>query len=394
MGQIKCAKAGLIGLGLMAFGGCLEPQPAPDLPEEPQASFQLETVIDGLAAPWAVAELPDGGFLITGKLGQLWRVSPSGSGYETTDISGLPSDILALGENRIAADGQGGLLDVALAPDFATSGDIYLSYSYGDWDANGTALIRATLSGNDLTNVETLFRADPPKAAGAHFGGKIAFPGDGTLLLTLGDGFAYREEAQKPASHLGSIVRLNPDGSAPSDNPDFGENAQAELFSIGHRNVQGIAVDPETGTVWAHEHGPRGGDELNRLEAGANYGWPIATYGTDYQGARISPIKDHEAAGFTAPSHVWVPSIAPSGLAIYRGDVFSDWNGHALIGGLASGDVRKVDPDTGAETMLLSDAKTDADPFRVRDVDVASDGTVLLLIENAENGRLIRMSPN
>ena len=379
-----------MGIGLLALGACLEPQPAPELPEEPQANFQLETVIDGLRAPWAAAELPNGDFLITGKLGQLWRVSNG----TTTDISGLPDDVLALGDNQIAAGGQGGLLDVAIAPDFETSGAIYLSYSYGDWDANGTALIRATLSGDQLSNVETLFKVDPAKEAGAHYGGKIAFPGDGTLLLSLGDGFAYREDAQKPASHLGSVVRLNLDGSTPIDNPDFGEGAQPELFSIGHRNVQGLAIDPETGEIWAHEHGPRGGDELNRLEPGGNYGWPVVTYGRDYQGARISPLEDHEAAGFDAPDHVWVPSIAPSGLAIYRGDLFADWNGDALIGGLASGDVRRVDPQTGEEVVLLSDAKTETDPFRVRDVDVASDGSVLLLVENAENGRLIRMRPN
>lgn len=389
MRQRQWVKAGVIGAGLLALGACLEPQPAPDLPEEPQASFQLETVIAGLTAPWAAAELPDGGFLITGKLGQLWRVSDG----QVTEIARLPDDVLALGDNRIATDGQGGLLDVALAPDFDTSGVIYLSYSYGDWDANGTALIRATLSGDQLRNVETLFEANPSKAAGAHFGGKIIFPGDGTLLLSLGDGFAYREESQKPSSHLGSVIRLNLDGSVPSDNPDFGEGAQSELFTIGHRNVQGLAIDPETGTIWAHEHGPRGGDELNRLEAGANYGWPVATYGRDYQGARISPLEDHEAAGFTAPTHVWVPSIAPSGLAIYRGDVFPDWNGHALIGGLASGDMRKVDPETGEEIILLSDAKTDTEAFRVRDMDIAQDGSVLLLVEDAQNGRLIRMRP-
>jgi glucose/arabinose dehydrogenase len=369
------------------LSACSEPQPAPDLTERPVADFQIDTIIDGLPSPWAATVLPNGDYLMTGKLGALWRIS----GDVKTDISGLPDIITGFADNRIATSGQGGLLDIAIAPDFAQSGTIYLSYSYGDWTANGTALMRATLVGDRLTNPTTIFRASPPKEAGSHFGGKIAFPGDGTLLLSLGDGFSLREEAQKPSSHLGSIVRLALDGGTPADNPDFGEDAKPQLFSIGHRNVQGLSVDSATGEIWAHEHGPRGGDELNRLSSGANYGWPIATYGRDYQGARISPIEDH--AGFTAPVHYWVPSIAPSGLTIYRGDMFADWNGHALVGGLASGDLRRVNPDTGEEVILLSDAKTDADSFRVRDVDEDPDGSVILLIENAKNGRLLRMRP-
>ncbi|GHA85779.1 dehydrogenase [Algimonas arctica] len=379
---------GTVGLAaILSLSACQEPQPAPDLPERPVSDFQLDTVIDGLPSPWAAAVMPDGAYLVTGKLGQLWRIDDGSS----VEITGLPEILTQFSDNRVATGGQGGLLDVALAPDFAQSGTIYLSYSYGDWTNNGTALLRAQLNGNQITSSETIFRASPGKEAGSHFGGKIAFPGDGTLLLSLGDGFSLREEAQKPTSHLGSIVRLTLDGGTPTDNPDFGEDAKPQLFSIGHRNVQGLAIDPATGAIWEHEHGPRGGDELNRLESGGNYGWPIATYGRDYQGARISPIEDH--AGYSAPVHYWVPSIAPSGLAIYRGDVFADWNGHALIGGLASGDLRRVDPETGEEEILLSDAKTEVDAFRIRDVDIDSDGAVLLVVEDKTNGRLIRVSP-
>ncbi|MGB3455475.1 MAG: PQQ-dependent sugar dehydrogenase [Litorimonas sp.] len=376
----------LAGLTLV-LSGCLEPQPAPELPERPVADFRLDVVADGLASPWAAAALPDGGYLVTGKLGRLWRIEDG----TVTELSGLPAELTGLAENRIATDGQGGLLDVALAPDFARTGMVYLSYSYGDWDANGTALMRARIDGDALVDAQTVFRAGPAKEAGSHFGGKILVMADGSLLLSLGDAFSLREEAQKPDSHLGSVVRLSPDGTAAPGNPSFGNGAMPELFTIGHRNVQGLAVDPATGEIWEHEHGPRGGDELNRLEAGANYGWPIATYGRDYQGARISPTEDH--AGFAAPAHVWTPSIAPSGLAVYRGALFPDWNGHALIGGLASGDLRRVDPETGDETVLLADAKTDEDAFRVRDVDVEADGAVLLLVEDKENGRLIRMLP-
>lgn len=367
--------------------GCFEPQPAPNLPTSPSSEFQVETVIDGLERPWATAALPQGGYLVTGKLGKLWRIE-SGTEYE---IRNLPMEIGDFSGQRLAEEEQGGLMDIALAPDFSTSGEIYLSYSYGSWDANGTALLRARLDGDRIISSETIFRASPAKEAGSHFGGKILVLNDGTLLLSLGDGFSLREEAQKPTSHLGSIVRLTRDGGTPTDNPSFGDTAKPQLFSIGHRNVQGLALDPVTGVIWEHEHGPRGGDELNHLEAGANYGWPIATYGRDYQGARISPIE--EDARFTGPIHHWTPSIAPSGLAIYRGDLFADWNGHALIGGLASGDLRRVDPETGEEVILLSDAKTDTDAFRVRDVDIEADGAVLLLIEDGTNGRLIRMTP-
>lgn len=377
----------IIVVTALGLSACLEPQSAPDLPERPQADFQTDTVASNLTAPWAAAIMTNGSYLVTGKFGNLWVINNG----QVQPVSGLPPELTSLSNNRIATEGQGGLLDVALAPDFGISGMIYLSYSYGDWDANGTALMRARLNGDKLVGAETVFEAHPPKAAGSHFGGKIAVQSDGSLLLSLGDAFALREEAQRPTSHLGSIVRLNADGTAAPDNPNFDDGALPELFSIGHRNVQGLAIDPQTGIIWEHEHGPRGGDEINRIDAGGNYGWPIATYGRDYQGARISPVEDH--AGFAAPVHVWTPSIAPSGMAVYRGDMFPDWDGDLLIGGLASGDLRRFDPVTGDEVILLSDAKTATDRFRVRDVDVDRDGAVLLLIEDAENGRLIRLMP-
>jgi glucose/arabinose dehydrogenase len=378
-----------LSLGALCLSACLEPQIAPELQQIPSDSFRQEVVAGGLSSPWAVAPLPNGGYLVTGKLGALWLIKDS----VINDIDGLPDDIIALADNRIATDGQGGLLDIALASDFAETGEIFLSYAYGNWEENGTALMRARLDGLRLTDVKTIFKVARSKEAGAHYGGKIIVLPDDSLLLSLGDGFYLREEAQKTDTHLGAVVRLTRDGGAAPGNPDFGDGALEELFTIGHRNVQGLAIDPATGAIWQHEHGPRGGDELNRLDAGANYGWPIVTYGRDYQGARISPFEDHEAQGFTPPVHVWTPSIAPSGLAIYRGDLFPDWDGHALIGGLASGDLRKVDPETGEEIILLSDAKTENTAFRVRDVDVEADGSVLILIEDQENGRLIRLQP-
>jgi glucose/arabinose dehydrogenase len=372
---------------------CLEPQPAPDLPERPSSNFTVTTLVDGLEKPWSVAALPDGGYLITEISGKLLRHTTAAAPVE---ISGLPNDIFV--------GGQGGLLDVVLSPDFARSGEVYISYAYGTEDANGTALLRATLNGNTLESPAVIFRASPPKSAAQHFGGKIAFLPDDTLVLTLGDGFAYREDAQKADTHLGKLVRLTRDGGVPSNNPFIGKDKDGrafkpQIYSLGHRNVQGLAVDSDTGVLWEHEHGPRGGDELNRITAGENYGWPLATKGRDYQGARITPYESFE--GMVDPVHNWVPSIAPSGLAIYRGDMFPDWNGDALIGGLASRDLRRVDLENGesvGEEDLLSDLNG-----RVRDVRVASDGAVLVLLESrdddgdgkldANSGQLLRITP-
>jgi len=376
------------GIGIVAvlsiLSACQEPQPAPDLNQRPSTEFKVSELQTGLNNPWSVAEMPDGGgYFITEKFGKLWHVTKAS---DKTEILGLPEDIYA--------QGQGGLLDVVLAPDFQRTGELYLSYAYGTDKANGTALMRAKLKNSMLENQTVIFRASPPKAAASHFGGKIVFLPDDTLVLSLGDGFAYREAAQKADTHLGKLVRLTRDGGMPQDNPFLGQSKDGrefkpQIYSMGHRNVQGLAYDAQTNTLWQHEHGPRGGDELNRIEAGANYGWPLATTGRDYQGARISPYESFK--GTVDPVHDWVPSIAPSGLAIYRGNMFPEWNGDALIGGLASRDLRRVDLEGGkslGEESLLSDLSG-----RVRDVRIAEDGAVLVLIEGAEAGRLLRLTP-
>jgi len=357
---------------------CLEPQPAPNLPSYPSSDFNVETVVENLSSPWAVAELPDGSFLITEKNGQLWRITNG----TKTKISGLPENIFTAG--------QGGLLDVVIAPNFADTNHVYLSYAYGTNDANGTALIRAVLGDNSLNNSLVIFRSGPPKMAASHFGGRIVFLPDNTLILTLGDGFAYREAAQDLSSHLGKIIRLNRDGGVPLDNPyksQFG--ARPQTYSMGHRNVQGAHYDSETQTLWTHEHGPRGGDELNITQGGENYGWPIATYGLDYNGAKISPFKTYD--GMKPPNHTWTPSIAPSGLTIYRGDLFPEWQGDALVGGLASRDLRRLDLENGAvigEIRLLTDLDV-----RIRDVRTESSGAVLVLTDDPQNGKLLRIKP-
>ncbi len=362
----------------LSLTACLEPQSAPDLPSMTQDDFNIEIMAEDLSHPWAVAELPDGGFLITERGGKAFRIW----GDKRLEIEGLPTDIFA--------EGQGGLLDIVIAPDFLETSEVYFSYSYGTLEANGTALLRATLNENALENPVVIFRASPAKQASAHFGGRITFLPDDTLILTLGDGFAYREDAQKSDTHLGKIVRLTRDGGTPADNPYLGQsNFKPQIYSIGHRNVQGVAYDAQTNTLWAHEHGPRGGDELNIIRPGENYGWPIATKGTDYQGARISPYETFE--GMVDPVHDWTPSIAPSGLAIYRGGMFPGWEGDALVGGLASTDLRRVDLEDGksvGEFDILSDNNE-----RIRDVRISQDGAVLILTDDDENGRLLRITP-
>lgn len=365
----------VISIGLL---GCMEPQPKADLVEKPSSEFNLETIADGLRAPWAVAEVSENEYLITEKPGTLIHFDQG----VRSEVQGLPEDILA--------EGQGGLLDIKLAPDFAETREIYFSYAYGTYEQNGTALARATLADAQLENVTTIFRTSPPKSGSQHFGTRIAFLPDDTIILTLGEGFAFREDAQKPDTHLGKIVRLTRDGGVPEDNPFLGQDGyKPQIYSMGHRNVQGIAYDDETNTLWEHEHGARGGDELNIITGGENHGWPLVTKGVDYNGARISPFEQKE--GYIEPVYYWVPSIAPSGLVIYRGDMFTEWNGDALIGGLASRDVRRLDLEGGevvAEIDLLSDLDS-----RIRDVAVAEDGAVLILTDDPKNGKLIRLTP-
>lgn len=348
----------------------------------PAHAQSVEEVARGLDHPWSLAFLPDGGFLVTERGGALRRVSQQGVISEP--IFGVPD---------VMAQGQGGLFDVVLSPDFETSGTIFLSYVYGDIDANGTALMRARLDGMALVDGETIFRASPKRGA-HHFGGRIAFMADGTLLLTLGDGFAYRENAQNRTDHLGTIVRLNPDGSAPDDNPFVGEaGAMAEIWSFGHRNVQAILVDPDSGRVWTNEHGPRGGDEINIVEPGKNYGWPIVTDGLDYSGARISPWGLDRAAefGLVQPVHVWTPSIAPAGMTLYDGDVFPEWRGNLFVAALAGKALHRLTLDGGqviGEDILLADLDT-----RIRDVRTGPDGFLYLLTDESD-GRLLRLRPS
>lgn len=342
------------------------------------AEYRIETLADGLEFPSSVAALPDGRLLLSERPGRLRLWTPEGL---SAPLAGVP-------EVRFA--GQGGLLEVLPDREFANNRTLYLSYSAGSRRANGTRLARATLGEAGLQDLREIFVARPDKPTDAHFGGRMAQLADGSLVLTLGDGFSLREAAQDPASHLGKIVRVNPDGSVPADNPFVGrDDALPEIYSLGHRNVQGIAVDTARSILWSHEHGPRGGDELNQIEPGDNYGWPVATAGLDYSGAQISPFASY--AGMQDPVHGWTPSIAPSSLAVYRGSAFAQWQNDLLVTALAGRALHRLRLDTDGrvleEQVLLRELGE-----RLRDVRVDDQGRVLLLTDGAK-ARLLRLSP-
>jgi glucose/arabinose dehydrogenase len=342
--------------------------------------YHIETLADDLAHPWSLAFLPDGRMLVTERPGRLRLLSDDGETL-VESLAGVPEAFVA---------GQAGLFDVALSPQFEDDQQVYLSYACGTAKANHTCLARATLADNSLENVSEIFRAQPAKQGAAHFGGRIAWLPDGTLILTLGDGFDYREEAQNLGNHIGSLVRLNPDGSVPQDNPFMYGDARPEIYSLGHRNVQGLVFDDQHQRLIAHEHGPRGGDEINVIEAGANYGWPIATGGLDYTGARVTPFEDYP--GTEPPEFEWTPSIAPSGMALYSGDLFPEWQGDLLVGALVNKEVRRVQlSDDGSRAEDVEGLFGELGE-RIRDVRVGPEGAIYLLTDSPE-GRLLKVIP-
>ena len=316
--------------------------------------------------------------LVTERDGQL-RVIRDGKLVDAP-IAGVPA---------VYNNGQGGLFDIALHPDFATNKLVYLSFAKGTKDANHTAIVRGTYDGTRLTNVQNVFDASPDKATDAHFGGRMLFLPDKTLILTLGDGYKYRDKAQDLSSDLGKIVRITDTGQPAPGNPFIGQaGKRPEIYSYGHRNVQGIARDPVYGAIFAHEHGPKGGDEINIVQAGKNYGWPVITYGVDYSGAPIS-LKSKEP-GMEQPITYWVPSIAPSGMAFYSGDLFPTWKGDLIVTALAGQQLRRVVLDKGLvvrQEVYLTDRGE-----RYRHVVQAPDGSLLVLTDDAE-GKVLRLTP-
>ncbi len=340
---------------------------------------RAETVARGLEHPWGLAFLPDGRMLVTERPGRLRIVAPSGE--VSPPVSGVPA---------VAASGQGGLLDVALDPGFASNGLVYLSYAEpGDGGTAGTSVARARLGPAGLENLTVIYRQRPKLRGAGHFGSRLVFGRDGLLFVTQGDRQGYRERAQDLSQGMGKIVRIHPDGSVPRDNPFVGRSeAQPEIWSYGHRNVQGAALHPETGHLWTVEHGARGGDELNFPRAGLNYGWPVITYGVDYSGLRIG--EGTARAGMEQPVYYWDPVIAPSGMTFYTGDAYPGWKGSIFIGSLTPGGLVRLVLEgerVTREERYLGDLNE-----RIRDVVQGPDGLLYLLTDN-RNGRVLRVVP-
>lgn len=346
-----------------------------------EVAFRVETVAKGLAHPWGLAFLPDGRMLVTERDGALRIVGADGA--VSPPLGGLPG---------IAVGGQGGLLDVALDPKFSDNALIYLSYSEPrDGRRNGTSVLRGRLIDGPrpaLADGTVIFRQEPATGGGLHFGSRLVFADDGTLFITLGERY-MKERAQDLDTHYGKLVRINPDGSVPADNPFVGRaDAKSEVYSYGHRNPQSAAIHPKTRKLWMIEHGARGGDEINIPEPGKNYGWPVITYGVDYSGAKIGIGTKKD--GLEQPIFHWDPSIAPSGMAFYTGDAFPGWRGNLFVGALKERCLVRLTLDgekVVAEQRLLADLDE-----RIRDVRQGPDG-LLYLLTDAPDGRVLRLVP-
>ena len=341
----------------------------------------VETVAKGLDHPWALAFLPDGRLLVTERPGRLRIVSRDGK--LSPALAGVP---------KVFASGQGGLHDVIIDRGYGQNQTIYFCYAEPVGPGARTALARARLvdAGTPrLDDVTVIFQQDGPLSHGNHFGCRIVQTPDGNLVLTTGDHFTTRDQAQNLGNHIGKIIRIRPDGSAPPDNPFVGRaGAKPEIWSYGHRNAQGLALHPDSGKLWEHEHGPRGGDEINIIEKGKNYGWPVIGYGIDYSGAKIheSTHKD----GMEQPVRYWVPSIAPSGMAFYTGDLFPAWRGNLFAGALAGQLLVRLELDgdkVTKEERLLRELRE-----RIRDVRQGPDGALWLVTDSA-SGRILRVAP-
>ncbi|HRP96935.1 MAG TPA: PQQ-dependent sugar dehydrogenase [Rhodocyclaceae bacterium] len=340
--------------------------------------IRVVTVADGFEIPWGLAFLPDGHLLVTERPGRMRVVSPDGR--VSAPLDGVPA---------VHAQGQGGLLDVVVGPDFAQDRRIYFSYAQPTARGARTAVASAVLDVDALrlTDLKPVFAQSEDPSGRHHWGSRLVFGTDGALFVTLGDRFFHRDRAQQLDNHLGKVVRINTDGSVPADNPFvMRDEALPEIWSYGHRNVQGAALHPRTGVLWTHEHGPQGGDEVNVGKAGANYGWPVITYGREYvSGARIG--EGTERADVEGPVHHWVPSIAPSGMAFYTGDEFPEWRGSLFVGALAGRLLVRLTLDGDAvvgEERLLG-----ALGSRIRDVRQGPDGRLYLLDES--EGRILRL---
>jgi glucose/arabinose dehydrogenase len=340
--------------------------------------FRVVELVRGLEQPWALAFLPDGRMLVTEKSGRLRIIA--GGKLDPQPVAGLP---------EVTVHGQGGLMDVALHPRFADNGLVYLSYAARGEDGVGTEVARGKLAGYRLENVQVLFRQSPKGNRGQHFGSRLVFDRQGYLYVTLGDR-GEMARAQTPGDHAGSVIRLHDDGRVPQDNPFVGKPGwKPEKFTLGNRNQQGAALHPVTGKLWTHEHGPQGGDEVNVIRAGANYGWPVITYGVNYGiGTKIG--EGTAKAGLEQPIHKWVPSIAPSGMAFYTGDRFPQWRGSLFVGALRAELLVRLELD--GEKVVREERLLKGELGRIRDVRAGPDGLIYLLTDESR-AVLARLEP-
>ena len=339
-------------------------------------NYKLEVVASEIAIPWGMAWLPDKTMLVTEKSGVLYHIK---NGVKT-EIKNVPA---------VYARGQGGLLDVVLHPDYAKNGWIYITYSSdeGDGDGGNTKLIRAKLLNGGLTQIEPLYKATPNTTKGQHFGSRIVFDNDGYLYFSVGERGEEFVNPQDIKRDGGKIYRLNDDGSIPKDNPFVGQAGVKEaIFTYGNRNPQGMAINPATGAIWANEHGPKGGDEINIVKKGANYGWPVVTYGVNYDGSQIT--AETERKGIEKPIYYWLPSIAPSGMAFVTGDKYPDWKGHLLVGSLKFQYLELVKLK-GNE--IIGRQKIATDVGRLRDVKQGPDGFIYMAVEDKG---IVKIIPN
>ena len=343
-----------------------------------QASYSLETVAENLNFPWSIAFTPEGDYLVAMRSGVVRRISAGGE--VSPALEGLPASYVL---------SQGGYFDITLDPGFTDNQRIYLSFAYGTPELNGTRIVTGRLNGNRVENVTPIFTVSPLKDTAVHYGGKMLFLPDGTLVMTTGDGFEYREAAQDTFNLMGKIIRINSDGSIPADNP-YASNGlgNAAVWSYGHRNPQGLVLDKMSGHLYSHEHGAKGGDELNLIKPDTNYGWPAVTKGVNYSGAYVSPLRS--APGIEEPLTYWDPSIGASGLAIYDGAAFPNWQGKLFIGALVDEEVRMLTLSEGKvtdEQAMFSEIGA-----RIRDVRTGPDG-MLYLLTDSEQGKVIRVVP-
>lgn len=339
-------------------------------------SFEVTEIASGLKHPWGMAFLPDGSALITERTGGLIHMKQDGS--LSTPISGLPEAVTR---------GQGGMLGLAVHPDFSNTREVYVCLSVAGEGGQSSEVHKGILNDGKLENVSRVFQALPKVDSGFHFGCRVNFDQSGNVFISLGDRGSFKERSQETDAHFGKVVRVQQDGQAVADNPFVGGPAP-EIYSYGHRNVQGMTVHPETGAIWTHEHGPKGGDEINILAKGANYGWPSITYGVNYNGSVIT--EDTEKEGMLQPLIYWDPSIAPSGMTFYNGDAFEHWQGDLFIGSLKFRYLKHLEMD-GDKVVAQNNLLEDLD-YRIRDVVQGPDG-YLYLLTDASDGKVLKIHP-